>query len=634
MIIRTEAELAQVEDALRKTMDFALDTETVDEGYPDIHLVGVSLSWGKDIGCYIPVGHSTGEMQLPQETLVEMLKPILESGKVKLRMQNTQYDAKVLYTLGIDILETLDPTKQLLDTLIMDWMLATDEDHDLATMAKKHLGITLRDLNDMAKKGPGLKKLPNGQLLNRSGVLRVDRVPIAELGDYAWADAVVTYRLADLLLPRVYEEGWKRIYHEVMMPLLFVLTEMELVGTRVLKEKLEQFGAAIEEEMKKAEEAAYACRPSGEPFNLNSQKQLNEVLFQEMGIKPYGDPNPKTGLYSTAADYMDRWAEKHEICRHIQRYKELSKLYGTYIKGMGEKIKEDGRLHTRFRMVRTGRLGSRDPNLQNIPNNREFPIKQAFVPTDERYAMAVFDFSQIELRMIAHRSKDPTLIKAYQEGRDIHSETAKICWKLDCPVEEVKEKYPEIRDAAKVVNFGLPYGLGVRSLMQGINKTMRALGKPEVTEKEAAEIADNYFQRFRNVKDFIAWSREFGQKNGFVRTLLGRKRHLPDIRSKNKKLQAVALNGTVNSQIQGSAADVMNVAMVKIWNKVRREKGWTREQFRILLQVHDEIVFECHKELMDEAFALVKHEMENAISGLRVPIVAEGAIVESWDGGK
>jgi DNA polymerase I len=640
VIVRDYDSLNYVIDNMKEAQIIAFDTETADWGFPKTHVTGFSISWADMKGAYIPVGHRTGEYQLPAEEVYAALKPILEDPKKVIVMHNSQYDIKVARLMGIYM------TDNIFDTMTASWLDDTEAEHGLKPLTLKYFNYQMTELADICPK----EKHPNWK---NDKVYRTDLVPIQELGDYAFDDSIYTRKLYFHYKPLM-DANYKKVFEELETELALCLAEMEAFGAYVNKPILEAHGTRMKSEIEKAETLIYSLRPGSNkdvPFNINSPKQMNQVLFHECGIKPIGAPG-KSGDYSTKSDYLEVWALKgHEIAKAILRFRELDKLYGTYIKGMGGAITEKGRIHCRFNRhgTRTGRLSSSKPNLQNIPNNREFPIREAFQATPAELSvtgkprkLVVLDFSQIEYRVGAHLAKDEAMLDVYiTQGGDLHSETARSVWTLvtedgrnamELSLKEVKQYFETQRRDAKAINFGIFYEMGDKSLAAEINKGKKA-GEPPTTQKEASEIIANFKRRFKGVAMFLDWSHTFAEKNGFVRTITKRKRHLPMAqiiaRTKDDNIKkSKAMRQAVNSQVQGSAADIMGIAMRNIRRKFK-ELGWWETRAMITNQVHDEISIECDEDIAEEVFTLAKDLMENAVK-ISCPIVAEGSIGDNW----
>lgn len=639
MIVRDEATLQHVVDKMNQEKIIAFDTETVDRGFPNVSVTGFSVSWADGEGAYIPVGHSTGEFQLPKDLVYDAFRPILEDPEKIVVMQNAGYDIKVASLMDIRIGENV------WDTMIASWMVDTEGEHGLKAMTKQIFGYEMTELTDLSPKEPH-------PVWPKKKVLRTDLVPISELGPYAFDDSVYTRKLYFHFKPMIDKE-YKKVFEDLYREYNLALAEIEAYGVYVNKDKLMSIGERIIAEKERARKEVFNLRPGsskGEEFNTNSTKQLNHVLFTECKIKPIGKKG-KSGDYSTKAENLEIWAPQYPIAKELLRYRELEKLYGTFIEGMGRAINPNGRIHARLNIIgtRSGRLSSAQPNLQQLPRNSEFPIRDCFEATPihlsntgKKKKLVVLDFSQIEYRVGAHLAKDETMLDVYNnQGGDLHSETARSVWDLvtedgknarDLTLKEVKDHFNSERTAAKAINFGIFYEMGAKSLASTINKGKKPGEKP-TTEKEAQEIIFNFKRRFKGVAQFIEWSHQFAEKNGYVKTLTGRKRHLPDasIHPRNQEeniKKSKAMRQSVNSSVQGGSADVMAIAVRNIRRSLI-ERGWWKHNAMIVNLVHDECSIECDEDIAQEVFDLAKDEMENAVP-LRCKILAEGDIADTW----
>lgn len=627
LIVRTETELAEVLSQLEKADMYCLDTETLDRGLFDLSLVGLSLSFDGRRGFYIPTGHAEESAQLPAELVLEKMKPILERPGKMCLMHNAKYDLKVLKVLGgiefpqdAELFCSKEKKSPIYDTMVAAWLLDTENEIGLKALSKRYLKHTMVELSDIAKK----EKHP----VTGDDVYRPDLVPIDELAKYAIDDAVRPFQLKQIFDQGLEKWGLEKVFYELEMPYVFVLTDMELAGVLINREKLEEFYGEAPDKLKALEQRIFACRPGGEEFNIGSQPQLNQVLFKELGIKPLGEKG-KSGYYSTKEEYMEVWANKHEICKLILDYRKLDKLIGTYLTGLSKRIDPDGRIRSNFkRFISTGRLSSSRPNLQNIPRpeNDLFGLRSLFIAPEGK-TLIVADYSQIELRILAHFSRDPKLMEAYMKGEDIHAATAKALFDLPEPVSEVKEKHGELRSIAKNYNFAMVYEAGVKKLaaMTG------------TTESRAKQLREKYFDRFPGIKRYQQWMHYRAERDGYVKTLVGRYRHLsaaqlPGKTKKENALKHGAFRQSSNTPIQGSAADVISIAMRNI-NRRLKDEGYSRDEAQIVLQVHDELILEVVEEAAQEVAKLVKSEMENAVK-LRVPIVADVGIAPVWSEAK
>lgn len=627
LIVRTETELAEMLSQLEKADTYCLDTETLDRGLFDLSLVGLSLSFDGKRGFYVPTGHAEESAQLPAELVLERMKPILERPGKMCLMHNAKYDLEVLKVLGgiefpqdAGLFCSKEKKSPIYDTMVAAWLLDTENEIGLKALSKRYLKHTMVELSEIAKK----EKHP----VTGDDVYRPDLVPIDELAKYAIDDAVRPFQLKQIFDQGLEKWGLEKVFYELEMPYVFVLTDMELAGVLINREKLEEFYGEAPDKLKALEQRIFACRPGGEEFNIGSQPQLNQVLFKELGIKPLGEKG-KSGYYSTKEEYMEVWANKHEICKLILDYRKLDKLIGTYLTGLSKRIDPDGRIRSDFkRFISTGRLSSSRPNLQNIPRpeNDLFGLRSLFIAPEGK-TLVVADYSQIELRILAHFSRDPKLMEAYMKGEDIHAATAKALFDLPEPVSEVKEKHGELRSIAKNYNFAMVYEAGVKKLaaMTG------------TTESRAKQLREKYFDRFPGIERYQQWMHHRAERDGYVKTLVGRYRHLsaaqlPGKTKKENALKHGAFRQSSNTPIQGSAADVISIAMRNI-NRRLKDEGYSRDEAQIVLQVHDELILEVVEEAAPEVAKLVASEMENAVK-LRVPIVADVGIAPIWSEAK
>lgn len=627
LIVRTETELAEMLSQLEKADTYCLDTETLDRGLFDLGLVGLSLSFDGKRGFYVPTGHAEESAQLPAELVLERMKPILERPGKMCLMHNAKYDLEVLKVLGgiefpqdAGLFCSKEKKSPIYDTMVAAWLLDTENEIGLKALSKRYLKHTMVGLSEIAKK----EKHP----VTGDDVYRPDLVPIDELAKYAIDDAVRPFQLKQIFDQGLEKWGLEKVFYELEMPYVFVLTDMELAGVLINREKLEEFYGEAPDKLKALEQRIFACRPGGEEFNIGSQPQLNQVLFKELGIKPLGEKG-KSGHYSTKEEYMEVWANKHEICKLILDYRKLDKLIGTYLIGLSKRIDPDGRIRSNFnRFISTGRLSSSRPNLQNIPRpeNDLFGLRSLFIAPEGK-TLIVVDYSQIELRILAHFSRDPKLMEAYMKGEDIHAATAKALFDLPEPVSEVKEKHGELRSIAKNYNFAMVYEAGVKKLaaMTG------------TTESRAKQLREKYFDRFPGIERYQQWMHHRAERDGYVKTLVGRYRHLsaaqlPGKTKKENALKHGAFRQSSNTPIQGSAADVISIAMRNI-NRRLKDEGYSRDEAQIVLQVHDELILEVVEEAAPEVAKLVASEMENAVK-LRVPIVADVGIAPIWSEAK
>ena len=429
--------------------------------------------------------------------------------------------------------------------------------------------------------------------------------------DYAAEDADVTFQLYEVFSPQLKKENLEELFHKVEMPLMKILAKMELAGISLDTDWLSRESVDLENDLRELEQKIFEL--SGEEFNMNSPKQLGEILFEKLKLDPKAKKT-KTGQYSTSEEVLQKLAYKHEIIQYILKYRTYQKLKSTYVDALPSEIEpKDNRVHTTFSQTTaaTGRLSSLNPNLQNIPirTARGQQIRGAFVAEEGKKIISA-DYSQIELRLIAELSGEDNMIKAFQNGEDIHASTASKLFKI--PLDQVDKTQ---RSQAKTVNFGIIYGQGAFALAEqtGLSRT------------EAKQMIDSYYENYPKLKIFMTEQVEKARKNGFVETILGRKRHLKDINSNNFVVRGHAERNAVNAPIQGSAADVIKIAMIDI-NKALSEGGF---KTKMLLQVHDELLFEVPEEEIEPIKVLIKEKMESAVK-TKVPLIVEVGVGNNW----
>lgn len=619
--VDTPGKLKKLIKGLAATKDgdgFAWDTETTGIDAHQAKLVGLSFAWEEGEAYYVPVNldppmfaapggtTSAGEGTLFAEPVVdadaepvlERLRGVLEDPAVRKTGQNMKYDLHMLRRYGVDV-QGID-----FDTMIASFVSDPGSRiHNLDGLALKHLGI---------------KKIPTSELIGKGkNEITMAEVPVEKVSEYACEDADVTWRLRGRLQKELAEKEVERVFREAEMPLVPVLTRMEANGIRLDVSKLEAIEAQLEGRIEEAEAKIHEY--NGEPFNIRSTATLGALLFDRLELhKKAGRRQPKktakgTG-YATDESTLAELAPHHELPQLILTYRSLTKLKSTYLDTLPTYVNpETGRIHTSFHQTgaATGRLSSSDPNLQNIPIRSEEgrAIRTAFVP-DEGHAFLSADYSQIELRLLAHLSGDEGLRDAFVQGQDIHTATAARIFKV--PTDEVT---PLLRSRAKAVNFGVIYGMGPQRLARETNVTMQ----------EARQFIDDYFATYPAVKAFQDKTIEDAQETGYVTTLLGRRRYLPDLQSKDQRVFAQARNVAVNTPLQGTAADMIKIAMIRIDARLRDDDFATR----MLLQIHDELLFEVPDGEMDRLVAMVTSEMQDALP-LDVPIVVDTGTGANW----
>ncbi len=568
---------------------FCFDSETTGIDANTAELVGLAFSFEPFTGYYVPIPADRKEAQ----KIVEEFRPILESEKHIKVAQNLKYDYLILKWYGVDVKGPFE------DSMIAHYLLEPELRHNMDYLAENYLGYSPVSIETLiGKKG-------KNQLSMRDA-------PLEKVCEYAAEDADITLQLHTTFAPMLEKESLKKLYAEVEMPLIQVLAEMEFEGINLDVPFLNAYSKTLETDMRKIEKEIYAA--AGAPFNIDSPKQLGDILFLKLKI-PYEGQKTKTGQYSTGEEILSKLAHQYPIANLILEYRELGKLKSTYVDSLPTLINpKTGRLHTTFSqaVAASGRLSSQNPNLQNIPirTERGQQVRKAFIPRDKNHKILSADYSQIELRIIAELSQDPGMIEAFKNGMDIHSATAARVFGV-----AIQDVNREMRGKAKAVNFGIAYGQTAFGLSQNLN----------ISRTEAKEIIDNYNAQFPGVKRLMDENIEFARKHGYTQTILGRKRYLKDINSANNTIRSAAERVAVNSPIQGSAADLIKVAMINIQNALKK----STLKSRMLLQVHDELVFDAHVDEVDTLKELVVSHMVDAIK-MRVPIEAEVGVGDNW----
>lgn len=570
----------------QKAVGFDVEVTSMNE--MEAELVGMSFSYRKGLAYYVPLSKNREEAL---QTL-EIFRPFFEKKDIVKIAHNLKIDYKVLELYGISV------EGAIFDTMIAHYLLNPDGRHTMDYLAEMYLNykpIALETL--IGKKGKNQGSF--------------DALSVEEQMQYAAEDADLTFQLYELFAPQLKKENLEDLFFKVEMPLMKVLAKMELAGIALDKNWLEQESKDLENDLRSLEKTIFEM--SGEEFNMNSPKQLGEVLFEKMQLDPKAKKT-KSGQYATSEDILQKLASKHEIIPHILEHRTYQKLKSTYVDALPLQIdKDDDRVHTNFSQTTaaTGRLASVNPNLQNIPIRtlRGQQIRGAFVANPGHKIIAA-DYSQIELRLIAAISEEENMIKAFQDGEDIHASTASKLFGV--PLEEVTKTQ---RSQAKTVNFGILYGQGAFALAE----------QTGLSRKEAKEMIESYFETYPNLKKYMGGQVVKAQEMGYVETILNRKRHLKDINSANFVVKAHAERNAVNAPIQGSAADVIKLAMIKIHEELKNQNLKTR----MLLQVHDELVFEAPEDELETVTALIKNEMENAYQ-TSVPLLVEVGVGDNW----
>ncbi|HEI6740371.1 TPA: DNA polymerase I [Legionella pneumophila] len=591
-IITTHQQLNHWLNKLEQSQQFCIDTETTNLDVMQAELVGISLAVEEENASYIPLAHTDGSTQLVKEEVLTALKPILENPAIGKIGQNIKYDYSVLKNYGI----TLKGIRY--DTMLESYVLNSGAGrHDMDSLALKYLGYKTISYEDVA--GKGAKQL------------RFDQIPVEKAGVYAAEDADITLRLHHKLYPML-DEPLRNVLHDIEMPLLTVLADMEMHGVLIDPVILEKHGSRLKEQMKSLEQEAVQL--AGKAFNLNSPKQLQEILFDEQKL-PVVAKTP-TGQPSTAESVLQELAFDYRLPAVILEYRSLSKLVSTYIDALPKRINpKTHRVHTSYNqaVAATGRLSSSDPNLQNIPIRSEEGrlIRTAFIAPEGSLIMAA-DYSQIELRIMAHLSQDDNLLRAFANGWDIHAATASEIFQTN--LEAVSK---EQRRRAKAVNFGLIYGMSAFGLAKQIG----------VERQDAQHYIDTYFRRYPKVLEYMERTRKQAYQLGYVETLFGRRLYLPEINSRNLMRQKAAERTAINGPMQGTAADIIKKTMLAISSWEHSQKN---PSAKMIMQVHDELVFEIRKEAVEECHAIIHKLMEQTVK-LSVPLVVSIGTGSNWD---
>ena len=565
------------------------DTETTGLNPLTAELVGIAFSWEAGKGFYVPFPE---EKEKAQE-LIETLRPFFESESIEKIGQNLKYDIKVLAKYQIEV------KGKLFDTMLAHYLINPDMRHNMEVLAETYLNYTPISITELiGKKG-------KNQLSMRD-------VPLEQQTEYGVEDADITLQLKKHFEKELGDANTQTLFDDIEVPLLRVLAAMELEGINLDTKFLDSLSEALNTDISNLEQQIYEA--AGEEFNIASPKQLGVILFEKLKLvdKP---KKTKTGQYSTAEDVLSYLAKDHDIIQNVLDYRGLAKLKSTYVDALPTQVEEStGRVHTDYMqtVAATGRLSSNNPNLQNIPirTERGRQVRKAFVPRNDDYTLLAADYSQIELRIIAALSEEETMMEAFKNGEDIHASTASKVFNV--PIEEVSRAQ---RSNAKTVNFGIIYGVSAFGLS---NQT-------DLSRAESKELIDTYYETYPKLKAYMGKQVDFARDHGYVQTVLGRRRYLKDINSRNAVVRGAAERNAVNAPIQGSAADIIKLAMINIYKKLHDGNFKTK----MLLQVHDELVFDVYKPELDEMKTLIKTEMEGAFK-MSVPLEVEVGVGKDW----
>ncbi len=598
-LIKTIDGAKSLAKTLANSKKFVFDTETDSLDTLNVNLAGASFCLKKGEAYFIPTNPFIESNDLFQNDLSDRIsidefkkifKQVFENRNIKKICQNGKYDIAVLNSCGIKL------KGFYFDTMLASYLIDPDQKHGMDALSEKYLNyepIHLKELFDV-------KKNPE----------QVFAVEPERLNEYASEDADITFQLYKKLRKELKNNDLDQIAHEIEFPLVPVLEKMEATGVRIDIKGLTEFSKELESMINKLNKDIFIL--ADEEFNINSTKQLQHILFDKLKLKPI--KKTKTG-YSTDAKSLELLQGEHEIIDHLVNYRQIAKLKSTYADSLPKLVNQKtGKVHTTYNqtVASTGRLSSLNPNLQNIPIRTELgkEIRKAFVPSDKNYKILSADYSQIELRIMAHLSDDKAMLKAFQNEEDIHTSTAALVFMVD-----KNDVTPDMRRKAKEVNFGILYGIGAFGLGSRLG----------ITRTHAQEVIDTYFNTFSNVKGMMDSFIETAKEKGYAETLNGRRRYLRNINSKNRVVRQFEERVAINMPIQGTAADMIKIAMINIHDELEKRNTRTR----MILQVHDELIFDIHKDEIDELVPIIKTTMENAMK-LKVPIVVESGIGNNW----
>lgn len=588
-LINTEKSIDILIQTLCRQTEVCFDTETTGINALEAELVGISFSWQAGSAFYVPFPEDKNETQ----HLINWFKPFFEDENISKVAQNIKYDLKVLHKYGVEVKGVF------FDTMIAHHLINPDMRHNMDILSETYLGYSPEPIENLiGKKGKGQKSMRN--------------VPLEDIKEYAGEDADITWQLKNIFQKRLKETYTEDLFYQLESPLIPVLTDMEISGIKLDTDYLKNLAEELSEEAAKLEQKIY--EQAGEKFNLASPKQLGDILFDKLKIGGVKPKKTKTGQYATGEEILSGLAKDYPIVQDILEWRQIVKLQNTYVEALPRQADKTGRVHTVYlqTVVATGRLSSNNPNLQNIPirTERGQRVRKAFVATDNDHILLAADYSQIELRIIAALSKEPNMIASFKNGEDIHRATAARVFNV--PLEEVTR---EQRSHAKTVNFGIIYGVSAFGLSNQTN----------LSRSESQELINAYYDTYPQLRKYIQQQIDFAREHGYVQTVLGRRRYLKDINSRNAVVRGGAERNAVNAPIQGSAADIIKIAMINIYQKLREKNMQTK----MLLQVHDELVFDVPKTELDEAKSLIRYEMENAFQ-LDIPLIVDLGEGMNW----
>ena len=587
--IESFEELKLLVEKMMKQEIVAFDTETEGLNALETDIVGISFSWQKGIGYYLPIKNNKSV----HEKSFEILRPFFESTEIIKVGHNIKFDIQVLHKYNVKV------SSPIYDTMVAHYLINPDMRHNLDTLSESYLNYSPISIESLiGKKG-------KNQISMRD-------VSIDKITDYASEDADITLQLKSIFDKEIEVNNLSKIFYDIEIPMINVLSEMETEGIKIDTSYLEKLDKEFEEDLEKLKKEIF--KKSGEEFNLNSPKQLGEILFDKLKLvsKP---KKTKTGQYSTSEEVLSSLANDHKIIEDILEWRSLDKLQNTYVKSLPNEVSSlTNRVHSSFNqtVTTTGRLSSNNPNLQNIPirtaNGQK--IRRAFIPRGSDYILMAADYSQIELRVIASMSNEENMIDAFVNNQDIHTMTASKIYNVD-PENVTREQ----RGNAKTVNFGIIYGVSAFGLSQ----------QTDLNRSESKVMIDNYFLNYPGLKKYMSDQIDFARNNGYVETIMGRRRYLQNINSQNNMLRSSSERNAINAPIQGSAADIIKIAMININSELKKQSL----KSKMLLQVHDELVFDVHKSEKDQIKDIVKTTMESAVK-LKVPLKIDLEFGKNW----
>ena len=587
--IESFEELKLLVEKMMKQEIVAFDTETEGLNALETDIVGISFSWQKGIGYYLPIKNNKSA----HEKSFEILRPFFESTEIIKVGHNIKFDIQVLHKYNVKV------SSPIYDTMVAHYLINPDMRHNLDTLSESYLNYSPISIESLiGKKG-------KNQISMRD-------VSIDKITDYASEDADITLQLKSIFDKEIEVNNLGKIFYDIEIPMINVLSEMETEGIKIDTSYLEKLDKEFEEDLEKLKKEIF--KKSGEEFNLNSPKQLGEILFDKLKLvsKP---KKTKTGQYSTSEEVLSSLANDHKIIEDILEWRSLDKLQNTYVKSLPNEVSSlTNRVHSSFNqtVTTTGRLSSNNPNLQNIPirtaNGQK--IRRAFIPRGSDYILMAADYSQIELRVIASMSNEENMIDAFVNNQDIHTMTASKIYNVD-PENVTREQ----RGNAKTVNFGIIYGVSAFGLSQ----------QTDLNRSESKVMIDNYFLNYPGLKKYMSDQIDFARNNGYVETIMGRRRYLQNINSQNNMLRSSSERNAINAPIQGSAADIIKIAMININSELKKQSL----KSKMLLQVHDELVFDVHKSEKDQIKDIVKTTMESAVK-LKVPLKIDLEFGKNW----